>query len=527
MTLPRLLLLLAVLLALTTTTTTLAQSTSASPSNSPSTAPSLAVNTDCSANTGCTGCVASGCAWGIGTCFSSCEQLPELPCYSLTLGAGASTSSSSSNTASSICEQQQKESQDAATCGIQTDCESCTGTPLTSINRQASDFEEGTPTACSWYEDQQKCANTACDSAGSCASPYCPSSREGQCYFGASTCLECLELDTPECSWSGGNCELNCVAETTCYSPALFPALDNTAICEASDNLEADTQLCSAQLDCASCTSAVKSDGTSCEYYFDIGTQSGWCGLGGCDANGLCGKDDCDGIPENIADIQCAALADERPQDVSCLDCLEADCGWTGTECLSSCDFLADANCWDTDSTKTDAIVCSEADEATKDKATCSVIEECDICTSTFKSDRRSTCEWYDDDEDSYCGVGGCDANGVCGSVRCPDDGTRGGCSTQDTCLSCLDDAADGCVWVGETCQITCSASPGDTCYSTASRPGSSVTAICNDAAFEESSNNGGGQVDTSSAVAVGSMMSLVMAVVGMLMMASSFSFMW
>ena len=526
-----LLALLAVCLTLLSSSTTMAQSPSRSPSSAPTQEEDQDIPDNCSANTGCNDCVDAGCAWGIGTCFDSCDSLPELPCY-----ARSASVFGSANTATAICQQQQSEAKDAAQCGIQQDCESCTSTRLsstTSSSSSSSTREEGTPTTCSWYEDQQKCASTPCDSSGSCASPYCPGSPEGQCYFGATNCLDCLNLQVSSaggfgsttsssgnCVWSGGKCDLECLADAICYaeddderSEELEDLTTIQDICEAATAEEADQELCAAQSDngCAACTSTRQSDDSPCQYYFDIKTQTEWCGTGGCDENGVCGRESCDGVPDNLGDVLCQAL--EGQDRITCAQCLNADCGWTGQgTCLSTCDVLEDDDmCWDSDSgsssTSTTTSICADAEDAIADEEKCSEIETCDICTATTKSDRRSTCEWYTDDvaDESWCGTGGRDENGILGSVRCEDDGTRGGCSTQNSCSTCLEE--DQCVWVGQTCQVSCNAFPNDQCFSTISRPGASVSAICNDAALDAANQDSG-----AAATAGVAMMSMVVA---------------
>jgi len=294
---------------------------------------------------------------------------------------------------------------------------------------------------------------------------------------------------------------LNCIEDATCYSPAVteFEDLSNEEICTIANSAEEDTALCAAQSDngCEACIATTKSDGENCQYYYDAVTQTRLCGVGGCLETGLCGRDDCEGVPDDTTELVCDALADER--DVTCVQCLEAECAWSvGETCLPSCDVIADASCWDSDSGtafSTPTSICNDAEEAIVDEETCSGIDECDVCTSTFKSDRRSTCEWYVDEvsDTTYCGTGGCDANGVCGTVICDGASDRGSCSTSNTCSTCLED--DECFWVDESCQSSCAAFPGETCSSTTTSPGSTISEICNTA----EGNQGGGEVDVDS----------------------------
>jgi hypothetical protein len=439
-------------------------------------------------------CVSAGCAWAIGLCQDNCDNFP-LPCYSL---QGLFDS-----TPESICQFQQKQASDRANCGIQTTCESCTSTVLTAIdsayntNEDIGDGEAGR--TCSWYDETQTCSNLICDSTG-CSTPYCRSSVEGECYFGASNCNTCLELTTSTgqtCSWSSGTCELECKPDIACYNPTLFGGTTEQ-ICAAADVAEADANTCLSQPDCASCTAALKTDGTSCEWYYDGVLGAGWCAGGGCDATGVCGVTSCEGIPDtSTVASDCLGLSTLNPLDITCEGCLASECGWTtvgygGGQCLASCSAIADAPCYVASSSATVSTQCAQASADAADTDICRAVFDCTSCISTLKSDRVSTCAWYGNVTDAtlgYCGSGlACDQNGNCPSTTC--DGASGGlCSVLNTCSGCLNNPP--CVWIGDTCQVSCEAIPGETCY-TDSNPefaGQFSIDICNAASGSTSGN--------------------------------------
>ena len=428
---------------------------------------------DCSANGGCLACIGAGCAWGIGTCFTSCDEIPDSPeCYSTT------SADQFGATADSLCAQQQAAASDAATCGIQATCEACTSTSLASATGSFGG-DATTKTTCSWYEDRQKCSHVECDSGG-CASPYCPGTPEGQCYFAASNCRECLAAKTDSgaaCSWAVGSCELTCAQDASCFSEALFAGSSMEEICVMADSQQVGA-------------GAGSTDGSS--------------------------------------GARCSSLSDFLPADITCQACLNANCGWTGVACLESCSVLADDKCFDTGTpttmmpgstttTPTTAApgatptttapgaqsvtsICLAAEDALADEATCSAITDCDICTSQTLKDGFNTCAWYTTlgtVSGGYCGTGGCDSQGNCPTIACDStsgttDATRGGCSDLITCLSCLSDISSACVWVGETCQEFCSADLESTCYNVNSYMDLTNSAIC-DLAAEEAANGSSG----------------------------------
>ena len=439
---------------------------------------------DCSSQLRCVDCVDSNCAWAIGTCFDSCADIPPgIGCFSF-------EAYQDEDTADGVCGILTGETVDAATCGTQTTCALCTSTELSSA--------EGN---CSWYEDRGICSHLECDDDG-CASPYCPETPEGQCYFGATDCLTCLnDIETQECVWVDDRCELNCTAGdgAVCYTPEDFPEWPNEEICQVANNLAMDTELCQSQLDCESCTTTIKTDGSACEWYFDNVTRVGTCGLGGCDETGLCPIESCDGLPVTPEGFICAPF-DGTGEVPTCETCLENQCGWTlADQCLGSCSFLPDATCYSyNNETQTPSIddVCQTAADDKADEDLCRSKNSCADCTSTFLvSDRTSTCEWYvnEDADREWCGTGKGPMMGVEGSKTCGNP-----CESIPRCGPCVASSLD-CVWIDEECYASSACDDlGDentVCYGTEEFPDLTPTEICAEASGEVSdggSNNEG-----------------------------------
>jgi len=132
----------------------------------------------------------------------------------------------------------------------------------------------------------------------------------------------------------------------------------------------------------------------------------------------------------SLASAQTPEQISETPEEALCFnqttcdECLGLDCAWAVGGCLPTCDYIADAPCYSFEYFNgTAAGICAvvAADEA--DSALCSARFSCETCTETLKSDGVSPCEWYADSQGfSYCGTGGCDQTGLCGSLTC--DGT-------------------------------------------------------------------------------------------------------
>jgi len=105
----------------------------------------------------------------------------------------------------------------------------------------------------------------------------------------------------------------------------------------------------------------------------------------------------------------------------TCGDCLNSGCAWAAIEqCLGSCREIADVGCYSSEFFQgTSEEICAEAAADKSDSELCrGISSNCAVCTSTVKSDGVSTCEWYDDGTDAWCGIGGCNQIS-CGSTEC------------------------------------------------------------------------------------------------------------
>lgn len=172
-------------------------------------------------------------------------------------------------------------------------------------------------------------------------------------------------------------------------------------------------------------------------------------------------------------EIECATAA----EDADCVTCLTEGCVLTVGQCISSCDFIADASCWDMQyhEGKTVEEVCNEKAVIEADEDTCAaeaLQSDCGACTSTAKSNGDS-CEWYAIPEGpGYCGAGGCGFAGICGSTTCEGDDTTTTtegdddhpCHGFDLCEPCLNSRIE-CAWVGGACEPSCDAAPEAVCY--------------------------------------------------------------
>ena len=111
--------------------------------------------------------------------------------------------------------------------------------------------------------------------------------------YGADGCVPCLS--SPDgCVWVLGSCVASCdiIADAACLSPDNFPGyMDAEDICaqQPSNVTENDETLCASKNYCFTCTSTTKSDGSPCSWYIDEESGDSWCGVGGCDMNGVCG----------------------------------------------------------------------------------------------------------------------------------------------------------------------------------------------------------------------------------------------
>jgi hypothetical protein len=127
--------------------------------------------------------------------------------------------------------------------------------------------------------------------------------------------------------------------------------------------------------------------------------------------NGICGSSNC-----LIQQKGCGA-------NQSCEACLERSCVWTVGTCRESCN-VQDVACWELGNNDT-AVKCAAATKEIADSAICSPLVGCANCTAASLSNGTGTCEWYpvnNTNASGYCGIGGCDLNGVCGVRTCSQD---------------------------------------------------------------------------------------------------------
>ncbi|CAB9511148.1 expressed unknown protein [Seminavis robusta] len=114
------------------------------------------------------------------------------------------------------------------------------------------------------------------------------------------SCEACLNAG---CGAVEGFCLDHCLfaGDDLCWADAIFPAANSTEVCHFKAELEADAWLCGRSniTDCGTCTSTIKSDGVStCEWYYQPDGQS-FCGRGGCNLAGNCGKKTCEVATED------------------------------------------------------------------------------------------------------------------------------------------------------------------------------------------------------------------------------------
>lgn len=107
----------------------------------------------------------------------------------------------------------------------------------------------------------------------------------------------------------------------------------------------------------------------------------------------------------------------------TCNDCLNMGCAWAEIEqCLDSCSDIADVGCYSSEYFQgTPGQICAVAAVDKRDRELCQGIDsDCATCTSTLKTDGKSTCEWYKEGTtDAWCDTGGCNLLGNCGSAEC------------------------------------------------------------------------------------------------------------
>lgn len=148
---------------------------------------------------------------------------------------------------------------------------------------------------------------------------------------------------------------------------------------------------------------------------------------------------------------------------------------------MRDCSFIADASCWAVRGDSTVEEVCATKAAVEADEVICgdeTIQDDCLTCTSTLKSDGTSTCQWYTPvGARAYCGTGGCDMMGVCGSEIC-DLGIDGPCGGFSECEPCLNSRLE-CAWIANRCEASCDAIMDVACYHPANFPNMTGPEIC------------------------------------------------
>lgn len=316
---------------------------------------------------------------------------------------------------------------------------------------------------------------------------------------GSSSCGDCLAA---ECGWVPRSfCLPSCdiIADVACYSSQDTSASNNNNntnedICARAAVEVSDQELCSSassNAGCRNCTSVVLSDGIStCRWFPSSGTFAGTCCTGDfCDFPGLGGTFTCEDDENNETPPipSCDMIS-------TCSECLDSTCAWAAGSCIQSCIDIADAACYtirptpvnSTTSASTSQQICAIADAEDTDTDLCIKQLDCSTCTATVLSSNASEkCEWYEMKADgsdmssiAYCGTGkSCDMNGVCGSSTCSNATTT--CANSTECTSCL---ADGCAWVANTCEESCSDVADVVCYTASFFANSTIVDVCQEA---------------------------------------------
>ncbi|CAB9515163.1 expressed unknown protein [Seminavis robusta] len=243
----------------------------------------------------------------------------------------------------------------------------------------------------------------------------------------ATDCGECIQNG---CSWAAEQCINSCaeIADVKCYNLEPFPRMSSRQLCAMAEMEKLDDELCSLQEGCFTCTSAIKSNGESCAWYIDESTKMGYCGSGFCDALGNCPVDSCSSLGGGAGElpIPVPLPVDYNCQSrTSCSSCMagESTCAWAGGRCLDSCMQIADAPCYTHDTFQNNLSgdeICQVVEGANTSQERCQAANSCQQCTNTMKTANGvETCSWYTDGAIGWCGKGGCDMNGICGSSTC------------------------------------------------------------------------------------------------------------
>ncbi|CAB9514322.1 expressed unknown protein [Seminavis robusta] len=182
-----------------------------------------------------------------------------------------------------------------------------------------------------------------------------------------------------------------------------------------------------------------------------------------------------------------------------CHSCVEDGCGWFAGECIATCDTIADATCYSTETFTGIPVdgICQEAFVDEEDHRLCSDHDSCSTCTSTLKSDGKTPCQWYTDEESgmNWCGTGGCDFLGRCGADTCNEPSPRSktlaqsvqklvekpkstSCQALASCSDCMA-SSGGCAWVAGSCQDSCDEIADAACYTLSAFPSMVADDIC------------------------------------------------
>jgi hypothetical protein len=350
----------------------------------------------CDKLSSCGDCLRRDCAWIADRCIDSCSLIADIACYS--------HETFPNNSKAEICAIAKEDVDNMMICSTHSNCASCIETGISS-----------TTSNCRWYTNPDESGGVCCPIGSSCdqfgpglSTCEAASSNGSQQCDNLSSCGDCLLVD---CAWIADRCIESCslIADIACYSHETFPKNSKAEIC-ATANEDADNMMiCSTHSNCASCIETGISNNTSyCRWYtYPDGSGGLCCPVGSsCDQFGP-GFSTCD-----------AATSCSNAE--TCMDCLRGNCSWAVGSCVDSCSTIADAACYDVSSfpNRTRSEVCEIAYQSQQDDRVCRSKVDCLGCIETLKSDNFSTCQWYKS-EGGYCGTGGCDFNGNCGSFSC------------------------------------------------------------------------------------------------------------
>ena len=429
--------------------------------------------------TTCLECVSNDCGWvTTGLCMVDCQYIADIPCYSAKTVPDATT-------AEQVCAVVQEQLDDRETCRVATKCADCV--TLQKSNGDPCAWLAATETCETGECNILGCGETTCsddngdgdDNGGSGGGgALLPACQD------ATNCDDCLSLN---CAWAAsGTCLNSCseIADMDCYSQEYFTKKSTFDICTLEEEERVDGDLCRAVKNCATCVTLIQSDQTSpCQWYVDETSDQAWCGTGeSCNMNGVCGSTECvtpvaaTGTPETVpttpppsstkpSSVHSMAPSPSIPADPvpavpppvatihpsspemesgltsrppssfsdnatdpsngTCPECLEAGWVWAAGRCQISC--IPDIACYNIPNFAGQSVVdiCTMAANDEADETRCRAVTDCVTCTSTALSDGLRTCGWYVDTTTmAWCGTGGCDMNGVCGSNVCPSEDT-------------------------------------------------------------------------------------------------------